>query len=94
MLKRGVRQTTPGLPIQNDSGVRGGALPMDFRFAAGEWITLSPEERINRCRLMAAEAHSLAAVESTRMRPHYLELAKQWTALADEMRDELNRRPT
>ena len=89
-----MRQTKPGLPLENESGARGGALHMDLRFAAGEWITLSPEERINRCRLMAAEAHSLAAVESSKMRPHYLEPAKQWTALADEMRDELNRRPT
>ena len=62
---------------------------MDRRFAADEWVTLSVEERIRRCRLMAEEAMTLAATDRTSSRQHYVDLAKQWTDLADDMQAQI-----
>jgi len=51
---------------------------------AGETLALSAP--INTCRQMAAEAEKLAASDTTPFRrAKYLDLARQWTALADEM---------
>jgi len=65
---------------------------MDHRFESNEWATLSVEARIRRCRLMAAEAVAFAQTDHTSMRQRYLELAKQWTDLADDMERSLGQR--
>ena len=51
---------------------------------AGETLVLSAP--INICREMAAQAERLAAFDATpARRAKFLDLARQWTALADEM---------
>jgi hypothetical protein len=52
---------------------------------AVEFLSLSREQRIAKCRDMAAEAESLAARNSGHLRACYLELAEKWSELADEM---------
>ena len=52
-------------------------------FSSGEFLSLTPEERVSRCREMAAEAQSLAG--GSKLRDAYLDLAGKWTTLADEM---------
>jgi hypothetical protein len=50
----------------------------------GELLTLSAP--INTCRDMAAQAERLAASEAmSARRAKYLDLARQWSELADEM---------
>jgi hypothetical protein len=60
---------------------------VDRRFAADEWVSLSPAEQIRRCRLLAAEAYKLAAQINPKLAPGFEQLAKQWSALADQMSD-------
>jgi hypothetical protein len=51
---------------------------------AGETLALSAP--INMCREMAAEAQRLAASDATpERRAKFLDLARQWTELADDM---------
>jgi hypothetical protein len=50
-----------------------------------EFMSLSRMERVAKCREMAAEATRLAAAADRDMRNSYLELAKKWSELADEM---------
>jgi len=51
---------------------------------AGEQLILSAP--INTCREMAAEAERLAASDATpERRAKFLDLARQWSELADEM---------
>ncbi len=52
---------------------------------AVEFLSLSREERIAKCRDMAAEAERLAARNSGDLRASYLGLAEKWFELADEM---------
>ena len=54
-------------------------------FDAGGFINLSREQRIAKCREMATEAERLASGKSSEMRASYLDLARKWTDLADEM---------
>ena len=54
-------------------------------FDAGGFTNLSREERIAKCREMATEAERLAAGKSSEMRASYLDLARQWSDLANEM---------
>ena len=58
---------------------------MEFRFNAEEWQTLSPAERIRRCRILAGEAETLAEHSAEHMKTSYLELAMQCKSLAEEM---------
>lgn len=58
---------------------------MDKRFSSGEWIMLTPQERIQRCRIMAGEARALAATERPTVADGYKALADKWLALAEEM---------
>ena len=58
---------------------------MEFRFNAEEWETLSPAECIKRCHILAHEAETLAEHSAPHMKASYLELAKQWKILAEEM---------
>ena len=58
---------------------------MIAEFDAGEFINLSREQRIAKCREMAIEAERLASGKGTEMRALYLDLARKWSELADEM---------
>jgi len=60
-------------------------LPMDQDLKNVDWERLLPPERIARCRALASEALERAALADAAMRKHYLELASEWTKLADEM---------
>jgi hypothetical protein len=60
-------------------------LTMIPEFDAGGFINLSREQRIAKCREMAIEAERLAAGKSSEMRASYLDLARKWSDLADEM---------
>ena len=46
---------------------------------------LTPAERAAKCRKMAAESEGLARRTTGETRDAYLTLAKQWTALAEEL---------
>jgi hypothetical protein len=61
---------------------------MEPNFKANEFSRLPLSERVNWCRQMAAEAERLAEAASPRVRMAYVELAKQWTALANEIERE------
>ena len=50
---------------------------------AGETLALSAP--INICREMAAQAERLAVSDATPASAKFLDLARQWTELADEM---------
>ena len=58
---------------------------MEPNFKADEFSRLTPPERVNWCRQMAAEAERLAEAASPRVRTAYVDLAKRWTALANEI---------
>ena len=62
---------------------------MKYRFKAEEWNSLLPEERIQRCRILGNEARKLAFEAHPRFKPIYLEIAAQWTALANEIADHI-----
>jgi hypothetical protein len=64
---------------------------MEPNFKADEFSRLTPSERVAWCRRMAGEAERLADAASPRVRTAYVELAKQWTALADEIEREMAR---
>jgi hypothetical protein len=68
------------------------ATDMEPNFRADEFSRLTPLERVSWCRQMALEADRLADQASLRVRSAYAELAKQWTALADEIEREVGRR--
>ncbi len=67
-----------GLTTMKDSTIIG-------EFDAGGFINLSREQRIAKCREMAIEAERLASGKSSEMRASYLDLARKWSDLADEM---------
>jgi hypothetical protein len=62
---------------------------VERKFAAAEWIMLSVEEQIRRCRLMAEEALTLASGDRTSVRQHYLDLAMQWLDVAKELQTQI-----
>jgi hypothetical protein len=65
---------------------------MEPNFKADEFSRLTPSERVTWCRQMAEEATRLAdAAVSSPVRTAYVELANQWTALANEIERETAR---
>jgi hypothetical protein len=58
---------------------------MEPNFKAEEFSRLTPPERVAWCRQMAAEAQRLAELASPRLRAAYVDLARQWNSLADEI---------
>ena len=56
-----------------------------FRFNAEEWEQLAPAERARRCRILAAEAETLARHATVPMKALYLQLAIQWKLIAAEL---------
>jgi hypothetical protein len=71
---------------------KGSARDMEPNFKADEFSRLSPAERVSWCRQMAEEAERLAEAASPRVRNAYVELARQWTSLADEIQREFGRK--
>ena len=65
---------------------------MEPNFKADDFSRLTPSERVTWCRRMAAEAERLADAASPRVRVAYVELANQWTSLADEIERESSRK--
>ena len=68
------------------------ARAMEPNFKAEEFSRLSSSERVTWCRQMAAEAERLAQAASPRVRAAYIDLARQWNSLADEIEREFNRK--
>ena len=64
---------------------------MEPNFNAADFSRLTPVERVKCCRQMALEAERLAEAASPRVRSAYVDLAKQWTALAEEIEREMQR---
>lgn len=62
---------------------------MELNFKAEDFSVLTPPERVVWCRHMAAEAERLAEAASPRVRTAYVDLATQWSALADEIEREV-----
>ena len=67
---------------------------MEYRFKADEWNTLTPVERVRRCRLWAAEAQTLADSAPPSLRHSYQSIADQWAELAREIEQHNNRDKT
>jgi hypothetical protein len=58
---------------------------MEYRFKADEWDTLTPGERVRRCRLWMAEAQKLADSASPELKQTYQNIADQWATVAREI---------
>ena len=65
---------------------------MEPNFNAADFSRLTPSERAKYCRQMAQEAERLAEAASPPVRSAYVNLAKQWAALADEIEREIGRK--
>jgi hypothetical protein len=50
-----------------------------------EFLGLSPEELVTKCREYQAEAERLAATASNEMRKGYIYLVMEWSALAEDI---------
>jgi hypothetical protein len=59
---------------------------------SAEFLGLSPEELLAKCREYRAEAERLAAGTSSDMRRGYVHLVTQWSLLADEIQSGIERR--
>jgi len=68
---------------QNGRPLKGDVV--EFRFNADEWEQLAPSERVRRCRTLAEQAHRLSKRATPELKRAYLDLALQWSALADQM---------
>jgi hypothetical protein len=58
-------------------------------FNAEEFLRLPVKERVKLCRRLAGQAQSFADKASPKYRGYYVEIAKQWQTLADEMEQSL-----
>lgn len=57
----------------------------DLEFDAEAWNDMPPAERVRRCLLFAHEANEHAQNAAPDVRESYLELSRQWLALAAEI---------
>jgi hypothetical protein len=57
-------------------------------FDIEEFVKLPLKERVELSRRLAARAEKMAEVAEAVHRKHYLEIAKQWRTLADDMEQE------
>ena len=64
---------------------------MSPSFKSTEFLDLSPEELLAKCREYRAEAETLAAGTSSKMRDAYSHLVMQWAQLADEIQNGIQR---
>jgi hypothetical protein len=62
---------------------------VSHNFMSPEFLDLSPEELIAKCREYRAEAERLAATTSSEMRRSYIHLVAQWSLLADDIQKQL-----
>ena len=53
---------------------------------SAEFLDLSPDELIAKCREYRAEAERLAATTSSDMRKRYIHLVTQWSLLAEDIK--------
>lgn len=53
---------------------------------SAEFLDLSPEELLAKCREYRAEAERLAATTSSDMRKRYIHLVAQWSLLAEDIK--------
>jgi hypothetical protein len=58
-------------------------------FMSAEFLDLSPDELIAKCREYRAEAERLAATTSSDMQRCYIHLVKQWSLLADDIEEQI-----
>ncbi len=65
----------------------------DLDFNAKEFLELDVDDRARRCRLLAQRAQELAESADPNFRNAYLEIAKQWLLLAQNMEREPARKP-
>jgi hypothetical protein len=65
----------------------------DLEFNAEEFSKLPVRQRVKLCRSMAEHANALAQKASSKYRAYYLEIAKQWLTLADEMEQSVSPKP-
>ena len=56
-----------------------------MEFNSAEFFASSQRERVSKCRAFAAEAERLGHAAHGEARDGYFDLAKKWSALADEM---------
>jgi hypothetical protein len=59
------------------------AMKPEFDYPA--FVCTTPDEWLARCRTMAEEAAHLASAATGEEKAAYLNLAKEWSALADEL---------
>ena len=59
---------------------------MTHNLMSAEFLDLSPDELIAKCREYRAEAERLAATTSSDMRKRYIHLVMQWSLLAEDIR--------
>jgi hypothetical protein len=60
---------------------------MTHDFRSAEFLGLSPEELVAKCREYGAEAERLAATASSETRKGYIYLVVQWSVLAEDIQD-------
>ena len=58
---------------------------VEFESIKEKWQTLTPEERVQYCHRLAAEARRLSGAATPQLKQAYLDLATQWNELADEI---------
>ena len=59
---------------------------MTHHFMSTEFLDLSPDELLAKCREYRAEAERLAATTSSDMQRRYIHLVAQWSLLAEDIR--------
>ena len=66
---------------------------MDHRFKAEDWNALTPAERVDRCRLWAADAQEMVKKAPPELKQPYQNIADQWATVAREieLRNNLSR---
>jgi hypothetical protein len=60
-------------------------------YMGAEFLGLSSEEILAKCREFRAEAESLASTASSEMRRGYIHLVRQWSLLADDIQNGIQR---
>jgi len=60
---------------------------MEYQFTAEEWARLTPDERVQRCRLLSLEARQMSKRATGEVKRAYLRIALGWDALANEIED-------
>jgi hypothetical protein len=59
---------------------------MTHHFMSAEFLDLSPDELLAKCREYRAEAERLAATTSSDMQRRYIHLVAQWSLLAEDIK--------